>query len=308
MLKDIAPAIKALGDGTGKGVLVVDDLTDTGKTAKIVRDMLPNAHFAAVYAKPAGRPLIDTFVTEVSQDTWIYFPWDMGLAYQAPIREGLGRLDDPIRGGARGGIRYRADAQDPVRGASRRPGPFGRNKVALEDPERQPITFGRLVLGSLVLGRKLAGLTRSARHVGVLLPNVQAIAVTLFGLNAFGRVPAFLNFTAGLKNLKAACELAEIEDHRHLPPLRRAGQARRCRRRRWARGGGSSGSRTSARDLTSFDKLRGLSRVLVRAARPRRGRSSSPTIRPCCCSPRDRRACRRAWCCRTPISSPMPIR
>ena len=46
------------------------------------------SHFAAVYAKPAGRPLIDTFVTEVSQDTWIYFPWDMGLAYQAPIREG----------------------------------------------------------------------------------------------------------------------------------------------------------------------------------------------------------------------------
>ena len=88
VLKDIAPSIKAVGDGKGKGVLVIDDLTDTGKTAKIVRDMLPNAHFAAVYAKPAGRPLIDTFVTEVSQDTWIYFPWDMGLAYQAPIREG----------------------------------------------------------------------------------------------------------------------------------------------------------------------------------------------------------------------------
>ncbi|MBB4039811.1 acyl-[acyl-carrier-protein]-phospholipid O-acyltransferase/long-chain-fatty-acid--[acyl-carrier-protein] ligase [Microvirga flocculans] len=87
---------------------------------------------------------------------------------------------------------------------------FGRNKVALEDLERQPVTFGRLVLGSLVLGRKLASLTREREHVGVLLPNVQAIAVTLFGLNAFGRVPAFLNFTAGLKNLKAACEIAEI--------------------------------------------------------------------------------------------------
>src|SRR5919112_3479581 len=87
---------------------------------------------------------------------------------------------------------------------------FGRNKVALEDLERQPITFERLVLGSLVLGRKLAGLTGPREHVGVLLPNVQAIAVTLFGLNAFGRVPAFLNFTAGIKNLKAACEVAEI--------------------------------------------------------------------------------------------------
>ena len=85
VLKDVAPAVKALGDGQGRGVLVVDDLTDTGKTAKIVRDMLPNAHFATVYAKPAGRPMVHTFVTEVSQDTWIYFPWDMGLAYQEPI-------------------------------------------------------------------------------------------------------------------------------------------------------------------------------------------------------------------------------
>jgi len=88
VLKDVAPSIKRIGDGAGKGVLVVDDLTDTGKTAKVVRAMLPNAHFATVYAKPAGRPMIDTFVTEVSQDTWIYFPWDMGLAYQAPINQG----------------------------------------------------------------------------------------------------------------------------------------------------------------------------------------------------------------------------
>ena len=88
VLKDVSAAVKALGDGQGKGVLVIDDLTDTGKTAKVVRDMLPHAHFATVYAKPAGRPMVDTFVTEVGQDTWIYFPWDMGLAYQAPITEG----------------------------------------------------------------------------------------------------------------------------------------------------------------------------------------------------------------------------
>jgi xanthine phosphoribosyltransferase len=88
VLKDVSPAVRALGDGKGHGVLVVDDLTDTGNTAKIVRDMLPGAHFATVYAKPAGRPMVDTFVTEVSQDTWIYFPWDMGLAYQAPLNKG----------------------------------------------------------------------------------------------------------------------------------------------------------------------------------------------------------------------------
>ena len=66
---------------------IVDDLTDTGKTAAIVRAMMPKAHFATVYAKPKGRPLVDTFVTEVSQDTWIYFPWDMGFTYQKPIAE-----------------------------------------------------------------------------------------------------------------------------------------------------------------------------------------------------------------------------
>ena len=88
IIKTIAPAVLAIGDGRGKGVLLIDDLTDTGKTAKLVRELLPEAHFATVYAKPMGRPLVDTFITEVSQDTWIFFPWDTGLAFQPPIREG----------------------------------------------------------------------------------------------------------------------------------------------------------------------------------------------------------------------------
>jgi xanthine phosphoribosyltransferase len=65
---------KASGDG--KGFLIIDDLVDTGETARAVRELLPKAHFATVYAKPAGRPHVDTFVTEVSQDTWIVFPWE----------------------------------------------------------------------------------------------------------------------------------------------------------------------------------------------------------------------------------------
>jgi xanthine phosphoribosyltransferase len=88
VLKTIAPQIIGIGGGQGQGVLIVDDLVDTGKTAKVVRDILPNAHFATVYAKPMGRPMVDTFITEVSQDTWIFFPWDTGLAFQPPIREG----------------------------------------------------------------------------------------------------------------------------------------------------------------------------------------------------------------------------
>lgn len=60
-----------------KSVLVIDDLVDTGATATLVREMLPKAHIAAVYAKPAGKPLVDSFVKEVTQDTWIVFPWEL---------------------------------------------------------------------------------------------------------------------------------------------------------------------------------------------------------------------------------------
>ena len=72
-------------DMDGKDWLLVDDLVDTGQTARVVRDMLPEAHFATVYAKPEGRPLVDTFITEVSQDTWILFPWDTESQFIQPI-------------------------------------------------------------------------------------------------------------------------------------------------------------------------------------------------------------------------------
>ena len=71
--------------GDGQGYLIIDDLVDTGETARVVRDMLPKAHFATVFAKPAGRPLVDTYVTEVSQDTWIHFPWDTAPQFAPPI-------------------------------------------------------------------------------------------------------------------------------------------------------------------------------------------------------------------------------
>lgn len=73
--------------GDGEGRLIVDDLVDTGKTATIVREMMPKAYFATIYAKPAGRLLVDTFITEVSQDTWIHFPWDIEPQFMQPIVE-----------------------------------------------------------------------------------------------------------------------------------------------------------------------------------------------------------------------------
>lgn len=79
-----APDPALIGDGTG--ILIIDDLVDSGRTLKLVHQMYPKAHFATVYAKPKGKPLVDTFITEVSQDTWIFFPWDMALQYVEPYR------------------------------------------------------------------------------------------------------------------------------------------------------------------------------------------------------------------------------
>ncbi|MBE2275890.1 MAG: xanthine phosphoribosyltransferase [Rhodobacteraceae bacterium] len=79
-----SPQAELMGDGSG--ILVVDDLVDSGKTLDLVRRLYPKAHFATVYAKPHGKPQVDTYVTEVSQDTWIFFPWDMALQYVQPFR------------------------------------------------------------------------------------------------------------------------------------------------------------------------------------------------------------------------------
>ncbi|WP_337459425.1 xanthine phosphoribosyltransferase [Oceanicola sp. S124] len=72
--------------GDGEGILIIDDLVDTGKTLELVRSLYPKAHVATVYAKPQGRAQVQTFITEVSQDTWIFFPWDMALQYVQPYR------------------------------------------------------------------------------------------------------------------------------------------------------------------------------------------------------------------------------
>jgi xanthine phosphoribosyltransferase len=74
-------------EGDGAGFLLIDDLVDTGRTAQAVRAMLPKAHFATLYAKPAGRPIVDTFVKEFKQNKWIFFPWDIEYQFSTPIKD-----------------------------------------------------------------------------------------------------------------------------------------------------------------------------------------------------------------------------
>jgi xanthine phosphoribosyltransferase len=74
--------------GDGDGYLLIDDLVDSGRTAQAVRQLLPRAHFATLYAKPLGRPIVDTCVKEFKQSKWIFFPWDIEYRFATPIKDG----------------------------------------------------------------------------------------------------------------------------------------------------------------------------------------------------------------------------
>lgn len=80
---------EAAGCGDGSGVLVIDDLADTGNTFRAIRRLLPRATFACLYVKPMGKTSADYFVSEVSQDTWIYLPWE-DQDFPSHIREKIG--------------------------------------------------------------------------------------------------------------------------------------------------------------------------------------------------------------------------
>jgi xanthine phosphoribosyltransferase len=73
--------------GDGAGWIVIDDLVDSGNTFKIAREKMPKAHYACIYAKPAGAQTTDTYIMELSQDTWIHFPWDLQHSYSQPIAD-----------------------------------------------------------------------------------------------------------------------------------------------------------------------------------------------------------------------------
>ena len=87
---------------------------------------------------------------------------------------------------------------------------YGAKKPILEDQERTPLTYLGLIRAAFALGRKIAGFTRKGERVGVMLPSSVGGVVTFFALHAIGRVPTMLNFTSGIRNLKAACELAGV--------------------------------------------------------------------------------------------------
>ena len=87
----------------------------------------------------------------------------------------------------------------------------GSTPAILEDIKRQPISYQTLLTGAVALGKLFARETRQGEAVGLLLPNINAVVVSFFGLQLHGRVPAMLNYTAGLANMEAACRAADIK-------------------------------------------------------------------------------------------------
>ena len=87
----------------------------------------------------------------------------------------------------------------------------GARAEIIEDIERKPLSFRKLVRASMVVGRKIAARTEMGENVGILLPNSSAAVVTFFGLQAYGRVPAMLNFSAGAHAVSSACRTTEVK-------------------------------------------------------------------------------------------------
>ena len=89
MAADTGPLGHAANEDAARGkdiVIVTVPYASQAGTLELIREMYPKAHFATVYAKPKGKPMVQSYVTEVSQDTWIFFPWDMALQYVRPYR------------------------------------------------------------------------------------------------------------------------------------------------------------------------------------------------------------------------------
>jgi len=89
----------------------------------------------------------------------------------------------------------------------------GRNRVAVEDPISGILTYKRLMVGAAVLGRKLMALGEEGDVIGVMLPNANGAAATILAVMTAGRVPAMINFTSGVMNIRGGCQAANI---RHI--------------------------------------------------------------------------------------------
>ncbi|HIJ85826.1 MAG: Acyl-CoA synthetase/AMP-acid ligase II [Magnetococcales bacterium] len=88
---------------------------------------------------------------------------------------------------------------------------YGGGFHVLEDIQRQPVTYDRLITISRILGRRFRGYANPGATIGLLMPNSVAGVSAFFGLQAAGMVPAMLNFSSGLNNIRNACIAAQVQ-------------------------------------------------------------------------------------------------
>ncbi|MCL2673015.1 MAG: AMP-binding protein [Alphaproteobacteria bacterium] len=87
----------------------------------------------------------------------------------------------------------------------------GTRKEVLEDINRKPLTYKKIFTGIFALGSRFKKDTAAGEHVGLMMPNSNAGAVAFFAIQAAGRVPCMINFSAGRRNVVAACQVAGLK-------------------------------------------------------------------------------------------------
>jgi acyl-[acyl-carrier-protein]-phospholipid O-acyltransferase/long-chain-fatty-acid--[acyl-carrier-protein] ligase len=88
---------------------------------------------------------------------------------------------------------------------------FGAKTPIIEDQDRRPLAYLDVVRAAFALGRRIEKMTSTSEQVGVLLPTSMGVVVTIFALHATGRTPVMLNFSAGTRNIRAACAAADVK-------------------------------------------------------------------------------------------------
>jgi len=86
----------------------------------------------------------------------------------------------------------------------------GMGRLAVQDPVTGSLSYGKLLAGASVLARKFSSMFRDENTLGVMLPNANGAAATVLGVMSAGKVPAMINFTAGVSNILSSCKAAEV--------------------------------------------------------------------------------------------------